>query len=452
MLGVGGFLNTITRTIKTYRMRIFIILSVFCFPHLDVISQTVSMNQLDSIGRKDGKWTVYYNSKGKEVSDSAQAIYYRYTWYEHGKNIQEFDWAGKGDNVIASDSSRQNDAAKVLHGEYKITDKKGNIKSIHVFDEGEYVSYRSFYSSGALQEYCNFTNLFFEERHSYCKRVYSKTGRVKFYYMRDQPNDEDIYDQNPARFERSFFDSTSVTNKRVIGDSIFLTATSYIGAQPKQQEDWFFMNEGGGERPILHGVYLSYYITGQKKEEGFYHYNKKVGDWKQWNIDGKEIKDYPDYNELNKTDKNGEKTGWWIMYLDANLKVLEDSIGATHCMYNYYTGKFYHYRFGNGLGSKKFPVHFPVNDSLKLGNFVLLNGDYTTYYEDGKIRAVLSVSNGVLTEYKQYFEDGKLHLHFIYSTDCGAPIRFCLKQYDKEGKLKYDSAGLVPQDYRKEYR
>lgn len=454
MLGIGCFLNSIIRTIKIYKVRIFVILSIFCFTHPVVTAQTDSINQLDSSGNKDGTWRVYYNAKGKEVGDSSHATYYRYTWYEHGKNTQDFEWCGSSDKIISATDTVQYVGLKLLHGEYKITNKRGSVKSIHVFNEGQYVSYRTFYSNGNLQEYCNFTNLFFEEPHSYCKRVYGKNGEVKYYYMRDQPTDEDIYDQNAARFERGYFDSTAVTNKRVIGDSVFLTATSYIGKQPKEQMDWFFINEGGGERPILHGVYLSYYNNGQQKEVGFYHYNEKVGEWKQWNIDGTEIKAYPAYDQLNRTDKNGEKTGWWITYLDANLKVLEDSIGASHCMYNYYTGKFYHYRFGgmNELGSKKFPVHFPANDSLKFGNFSLLNGDYTTYYEDGKIRSVLSASNGVLTEYKQYFEDGKLHLHFIYSAYCGAPIRFCIKQYDKNGNLKYDTWGMVPQDYSKEYR
>lgn len=149
---------------------------------------------------------------------------------------------------------------------------------------------------------------------------------------------------------------------------------------------------------------------------------------------------------LDQRNSDGEKTGWWITYLDENLKVLKDSVGATHCMYNYYTGKFFHYRYGNGLGSRKYPVHFPENDSLKLGSFILLNGDYITKFKSGKVRSILSTSNGLLIEYKEYYEDGQLHEHFIYSTECGTPIRNCLKEYDKNGELTYDGLNWVPKE------
>jgi antitoxin component YwqK of YwqJK toxin-antitoxin module len=455
MLGIGCFLNLIIRTIKIYKVRIFVILSIFCFTHPAVTAQTDSINQLDSSGNKDGTWRVYYNAKGKEVGDSSHATYYRYTWYEHGKNTQDFEWCGSSDKIISATDTVQYVGLKLLHGEYKITDKRGSVKSIHVFNEGQYVSYRTFYSNGKLREYCNFQNQHFErgefEPHTYCRRSYNKVGQVKYQYMRGQPDHKNPSGDSLWHFEGSYFDSTSITILKRDGDSTFATVTKYRGGRAIRQVDQIIIK---GQRPIAHGAFTFWYISGQKKEAGFYHYNEKVGEWKQWNIDGTEIEDYPDYNQLNQVNKNGEKTGWWITYLDENLKILEDSIGASHCMYNYYTGKFYHYRFGgmNELGSKKFPVHFPANDSLKFGNFSLLNGDYTTYYEDGKIRSVLSASNGVLTEYKQYFEDGKLHLHFIYSAYCGAPIRFCIKQYDKNGNLKYDTLGMVPQDYRKEYR
>lgn len=149
---------------------------------------------------------------------------------------------------------------------------------------------------------------------------------------------------------------------------------------------------------------------------------------------------------LNQRNSSGEKTGWWITYLDVNLKVLDDSIGATHCMYNYYTGNFYHYRYGNGLGSKKYPVIYPEFDTLKIKNFTLLNGDYLTKYNNGQIRSILSTSNGMLTEYKEYYPDGKLHLQYLYGKECDAPIHNCLKEYDKEGNLTYDGLNWVPKE------
>ena len=100
--------------------------------------------------------------------------------------------------------------------------------------------------------------------------------------------------------------------------------------------------------------------------------------------------------------------------MDENLEVLEDSVGATHCMYNFYTGRFYHYRFGDGLGTKKYPVYYPEFDTLKINGYILLNGDYVTKYPNGQVRSILTTSNGMLIEYREYFPDGQLHLQFLY--------------------------------------
>jgi hypothetical protein len=147
---------------------------------------------------------------------------------------------------------------------------------------------------------------------------------------------------------------------------------------------------------------------------------------------------------LNQVDSAGEKTGWWLTYLDANLVVLKDSIGATHCMYNYYLSDIFLHRYGKGLGSKKHPVHFPTDQSLKIGKYKLLNGDYITKYKNGNNHAILSASKGVLIYYKEYYPDGKLKHEFIYSEACGAPIRHCIREYGKDEVMKYDGHNWVP--------
>jgi len=151
---------------------------------------------------------------------------------------------------------------------------------------------------------------------------------------------------------------------------------------------------------------------------------------------------------LNQIDSNGKKTGWWIIYLNDNFEKLEDSVGATHCMYDYRTGWFSHYSWGKDLGSKKHSVYFPNNDTLKLGNYTLLNGDYIIKYKDGTVWTVLSTSNGKLIEYKKFWPNGQLDDHFIYSAECGAPIRTCLMEYNKKGELVYDGYLQVPKQYR----
>lgn len=151
---------------------------------------------------------------------------------------------------------------------------------------------------------------------------------------------------------------------------------------------------------------------------------------------------------LNQFDSNGEKTGWWIIYLNDNFEKQEDSVGATHLMYDYRTGWFSHYSWGQALESKKHSVYFPDNDTLKVGRYTLLNGDYITKYKDGTIRSVLSASNGILIEYKKFWPNGQLDDHFIYSAECGAPIHTCLLEYNKKGELVYEGYLQVPKKAR----
>jgi hypothetical protein len=147
---------------------------------------------------------------------------------------------------------------------------------------------------------------------------------------------------------------------------------------------------------------------------------------------------------LNQLDADGKKTGWWITYLNANLEVLKDSSGATLCMYNYYVTNNHTYRFGEGYGSKKHPVQFPENDTLKLGNYTLLDGKYITKHKNGNVRSAISASNGILNDFKMYYPNGQLKLEIIYSEECGAPQQHCLKEYNKDGSLKYEGATWVP--------
>lgn len=147
---------------------------------------------------------------------------------------------------------------------------------------------------------------------------------------------------------------------------------------------------------------------------------------------------------LNQLDSNGKKTGWCIAYLDHNLKVLKDSVGATHCMYNYYRNGIWLYRFGEGYGTKKSPVIFPENNSLKLGSYLLLNGIYVTKYENGNTRSVLTASEGFMTNFKRYYPTGKLKFEIIVSHKCGAPLQHCTMEYNEDGSFKRESRTFLP--------
>ena len=149
---------------------------------------------------------------------------------------------------------------------------------------------------------------------------------------------------------------------------------------------------------------------------------------------------------LNQFDSNGKKTGWWITYLDKNLKILEDSTGATHCMYNYYRKNIFLYRFGEGYGKKNSPIVFPENDTLKLGSYTLLHGIYLTKYKNGNLRSKIEAANGYMTGFKYYYPNGQLRFEVIISEACGAPAQHCIKEYHKDGRLKRESYTWLPKE------
>ena len=92
------------------------ILLLFCFT-LTAFSQNNLINQKDSIGKKHGKWLVYWDSNWKEVKDSSQSVYHRYTVYDHGENIYPMgscgakSWKLESDNKPASKLSLQESAS-----------------------------------------------------------------------------------------------------------------------------------------------------------------------------------------------------------------------------------------------------------------------------------------------------------------------------------------------------
>ncbi len=149
---------------------------------------------------------------------------------------------------------------------------------------------------------------------------------------------------------------------------------------------------------------------------------------------------------LNQLDSNGKKTGWWITYLDDDLRVLNDSVGAKLCMYNYYINSIYLYRFGEGYGSKKSPVIFPAKNELTWGKYNLLNGKYSTTYKNGNTRSVLTASEGFMTNFKSYYSTGQLKFDIVISNDCGAPQQHCIIEYNKDGSIKRESRTWLPKD------
>lgn len=146
---------------------------------------------------------------------------------------------------------------------------------------------------------------------------------------------------------------------------------------------------------------------------------------------------------LNRVDMNGEKMGWWIIYLDANLAELKDSTNAVYSRYGYFKGKFNYFNMGP-IGTAKNPIIAPKGQSG--GEIQLLNGIYKANYDDGQVKYELNTLNGKFIYYKEYYTNGVLKSHFAYTESCGDdPFQYCIYQYKKDGSLKNKSTIRLPE-------
>lgn len=143
-------------------------------------SQTEILNHLDKDGKKEGKWILYLDSKGEKLKDSTNAVYCRYTYYDQGVNIYPMGgFITKDGKLESSGNIESNKKIKILDGEYKCLDKKGRTMFIHVFKNGEYISYKAFTESGELQTFFDYTKHCEGQPHSWYLYTYDKTGKIK---------------------------------------------------------------------------------------------------------------------------------------------------------------------------------------------------------------------------------------------------------------------------------
>ncbi len=154
---------------------------IILFGTLFSFSQAEKLNQLDANAKKDGKWILYLDAFGAKV-DSSKAVYCRYTYYDHGVHIYPMgNFISKGEKIEAKENDAQTAGKiKVLDGEYKCLDKNGKVKYIHVFKNGEYVSYKEFFDSGEIQTFFDYTKHCKGQSHSWYTYIYDKTGKLTY--------------------------------------------------------------------------------------------------------------------------------------------------------------------------------------------------------------------------------------------------------------------------------
>ena len=141
---------------------------------------------------------------------------------------------------------------------------------------------------------------------------------------------------------------------------------------------------------------------------------------------------------INQYDANNEKTGWWIIYMDKNLKTVEDSSEASYYRYGYFIGKFNYYSMGP-IGTRRNPM-VPPESQQNSNSLILLNGTYEGHYSNGRVRFRLKAKDGKFISYEEFYKTDVLKTFFDYTTSCGSTeFNFCISEYNKDGSLKEES-------------
>ncbi len=156
------------------------ILFVLIISSLFSYSQQEKLNQLDTEGKKDGKWIIYLDDSWKKVKDTNMAVYCRYNFYDHGANLNPMGPCKTKKEKLESSNNGgiQRGKMKLLDGEYKTIDEKGNVRFIFILKNGEFVSYKEFYANGIISAWFDYTKNWEGLPHSYFITTYDKKGNV----------------------------------------------------------------------------------------------------------------------------------------------------------------------------------------------------------------------------------------------------------------------------------
>jgi hypothetical protein len=145
-------------------------------------AQTQDVNRYDANGKKHGVWIVWLDKDWKLAKDSMSAEYYRYNYFDHGASVYAMGpWGGKGNKLeTTAPGTVKKGNAKLLNGEYKWYNSKGELISSHILRTGWYVSFKEYYSSGQVQTFFDYTKKYENQEHTYYFCGYDKNGKLKW--------------------------------------------------------------------------------------------------------------------------------------------------------------------------------------------------------------------------------------------------------------------------------
>lgn len=152
--------------------------------HADLEStQLREFDQLDSAGLKHGWWTTYLDENLVEIeNENADTVYYWYAYYNHGYNVSRRGPFGSKKQTCTVPPNLQPDSTGyiLLNGEFKSLDKNGNAQYVINAVDGYLTMYQTYYTSGALRYYFDYTKLYNDRLHTAFFAEYKKSGDLKY--------------------------------------------------------------------------------------------------------------------------------------------------------------------------------------------------------------------------------------------------------------------------------
>lgn len=144
---------------------------------------------------------------------------------------------------------------------------------------------------------------------------------------------------------------------------------------------------------------------------------------------------YSQTEKLNQFDAKGKKDGKWIVWLDKYWDKVKDSTKAVYFRYNYFDHGASLYPMGP-CGKKGYTLDVKSTSTVKKGNAMLLDGEYTWKDAKGNLSSVHILKNGEYFSCKEYYPTGELNQHFDYTKKCPGHVHgWGAYIYDKTGKL-----------------
>lgn len=138
-----------------------------------------TINRKDDNNKKYGYWVEYVNEKLMKVSKK-KAYFLRYIYYVKGQRVTAPNFYNPAYKRIEIDGSKVvKDSIVVMDGTYRVYDKNDLLLKEEKYKNGKPLLFKSFYKSGQISEYEDYTKKYNGQEGTCFVIFYSEAGEVQ---------------------------------------------------------------------------------------------------------------------------------------------------------------------------------------------------------------------------------------------------------------------------------